>query len=92
VWKRFLLEENLELELEKVEGKGEGEWIERELLCERRLIPEQKQEWVEGGGGGGDGRRERDMTAIVEIESELWRKRLLIKLSRKVIIMICSWY
>jgi hypothetical protein len=90
VWKRFLLEENLELELEKVEGKEEGEWIERELLWERRLIPEQKQEWVEGGGG--DGRRERDITAIVEIESELWRKRLLVKLSRKVIIMICSWF
>jgi hypothetical protein len=54
------------------------------------LIPEQKQEWVEGGGG--DGRRERDITAIVEIESELWRKRLLVKLSRKVIIMICSWF
>jgi hypothetical protein len=88
VWKRFLLEENLELQLEKVEGKREGEWIERELLCERRLIPEQKQEWVEGGGG----RRERDITAIVEIESELWRKRLLVKLSRKVIIMICSWF
>lgn len=74
MWKRFGLvpEENLVLELEKVEGKGE-EWMERKLLWERRWIPPaQKHEWVEDGGGG---RRESDITAIeIEIEIELWRK------------------
>ena len=63
MWKRLVLvaEENLELELEKVE---EGR-MERKLLWERRWIPPaQKHEWVEDGGGG---RRESDITAI-EIE------------------------
>lgn len=68
MWNRFLLAENLELELEKVEGKEEGEWIERKLR-ERKWIPvAQKQEWVVEGGG----RREREITAIeIEIEIEM---------------------